>query len=217
MRTQKQKNKQSSDPNAWQNKRLTAVLYLELGPRTKRFLSDESPAWPGTKSLDPLAIDCPPVLSPNCSCPARTIINSRESYNASNSLLTSLESRLRRFEPLLPVVAIAGFTQGSGDQSYPTIADKTPPQRQRHRQLPAPAPRSSVPNSPPSRALRLPSSLQQLPATPYSNRSAMAAADSTSDKYEEVFEEGDTPKEAQTVQRIRANSTIMQLNKILGQ
>ncbi|KAK0754252.1 pyruvate carboxylase [Schizothecium vesticola] len=43
----------------------------------------------------------------------------------------------------------------------------------------------------------------------------MAAADSTSDKYEEVFEEGDTPKETQTVQRIRANSTIMQLNKIL--
>lgn len=33
---------------------------------------------------------------------------------------------------------------------------------------------------------------------------------------EEVFEEGDAPKEAQTVHRIRANSTIMQLNKILG-
>ncbi|KAL2183851.1 pyruvate carboxylase [Thermothelomyces heterothallicus CBS 203.75] len=32
---------------------------------------------------------------------------------------------------------------------------------------------------------------------------------------EEVFEEGDAPKEAQTVHRIRANSTIMQLNKIL--
>ena len=37
------------------------------------------------------------------------------------------------------------------------------------------------------------------------------------DKYEDVFEEGDVPKEAQTVHRIRANSTIMQLNKILGQ
>lgn len=34
-------------------------------------------------------------------------------------------------------------------------------------------------------------------------------------KYEDVFEEGDVPKEAQTVHRIRANSTIMQLNKIL--
>ena len=33
---------------------------------------------------------------------------------------------------------------------------------------------------------------------------------------DEVFEEGDAPKEAQTVHRIRANSTIMQLNKILG-
>ncbi len=35
--------------------------------------------------------------------------------------------------------------------------------------------------------------------------------------YEDVFEEGDIPKEAQTVHRIRANSTIMQLNKILGE
>lgn len=35
--------------------------------------------------------------------------------------------------------------------------------------------------------------------------------------YEDVFEEGDVPKEAQTVHRIRANSTIMQLNKILGE
>jgi len=44
------------------------------------------------------------------------------------------------------------------------------------------------------------------------------ATDNASDKYEEVFEEGDTaPKEAQSVHRIRANSTIMQLNKILGQ
>ncbi|KAL2147746.1 hypothetical protein VTI28DRAFT_7098 [Corynascus sepedonium] len=32
---------------------------------------------------------------------------------------------------------------------------------------------------------------------------------------EEVFEEGDAPKEAQTVHRIRANSTIMKVNKIL--
>ncbi|KAK3335783.1 pyruvate carboxylase [Cercophora scortea] len=41
------------------------------------------------------------------------------------------------------------------------------------------------------------------------------ASDSAVDKYEDVFEEGDIPKEAQTVHRIRANSTIMQLNKIL--
>ena len=34
---------------------------------------------------------------------------------------------------------------------------------------------------------------------------------------DDVFEEGDAPKEAQTVHRIRANSTIMQLNKILGE
>ena len=38
-----------------------------------------------------------------------------------------------------------------------------------------------------------------------------------SDKPAEVFEEGDAPKEAQTIHRIRANSTIMQLNKILGE
>ncbi len=37
------------------------------------------------------------------------------------------------------------------------------------------------------------------------------------EQYEEVFEEGDVPKEAQTIHRIRANSTIMQLNKILGE
>lgn len=43
------------------------------------------------------------------------------------------------------------------------------------------------------------------------------ASDKPADQYEEVFEEGDVPKEAQTVHRIRANSTIMQLNKILGQ
>lgn len=42
------------------------------------------------------------------------------------------------------------------------------------------------------------------------------ASDKPGDQYAEVFEEGDVPKEAQTVHRIRANSTIMQLNKILG-
>ncbi len=42
------------------------------------------------------------------------------------------------------------------------------------------------------------------------------SADNASEKYEEVFEDGDTPKRSQTVHRIRANSTIMQLNKILG-
>ncbi|AEO66192.1 f6316640-1d93-4121-8b56-94db85c28bca [Thermothielavioides terrestris] len=41
------------------------------------------------------------------------------------------------------------------------------------------------------------------------------AADKPLSNYEDVFEEGDAPKEAQTVHRIRANSTIMQLNKIL--
>ncbi|KAB5580204.1 carbamoyl-phosphate synthase L chain, ATP binding domain-containing protein [Coniochaeta sp. 2T2.1] len=35
------------------------------------------------------------------------------------------------------------------------------------------------------------------------------------DKYEEVFEEEEAPKEAQSVHRIRANSSIMQLKKIL--
>ena len=34
--------------------------------------------------------------------------------------------------------------------------------------------------------------------------------------FEEVFEDG-PPKEAQTIHRIRANSTIMQLKKILGE
>lgn len=43
------------------------------------------------------------------------------------------------------------------------------------------------------------------------------AADKPVSNYEDVFEEGDVPKEAQTVHRIRANSTIMQLNKILGE
>jgi pyruvate carboxylase len=43
----------------------------------------------------------------------------------------------------------------------------------------------------------------------------MAANQPVSNYDEDVFEEGDAPKEAQTVHRIRANSTIMQLNKIL--
>jgi pyruvate carboxylase len=43
------------------------------------------------------------------------------------------------------------------------------------------------------------------------------AADKAVSNYEEVFEEEDAPKEAQTVHRIRANSTIMHLNKILGE
>lgn len=43
------------------------------------------------------------------------------------------------------------------------------------------------------------------------------AADKPLSNYEDVFEEGEAPKEAQTVHRIRANSTIMQLNKILGE
>ncbi len=34
--------------------------------------------------------------------------------------------------------------------------------------------------------------------------------------FEDVFEEG-PPKEEQTIHRIRANSTIMQLKKILGE
>ncbi|KAL2019789.1 hypothetical protein VTK56DRAFT_9140 [Thermocarpiscus australiensis] len=41
------------------------------------------------------------------------------------------------------------------------------------------------------------------------------ATENAANKYEEVFEDGDVPKEAQTVHRIRANSTIMQLNKLL--
>ncbi len=45
----------------------------------------------------------------------------------------------------------------------------------------------------------------------------MAADQQPISNYEDVFEEGDIPKEAQTVHRIRANSTIMQLNKILGE
>lgn len=43
-------------------------------------------------------------------------------------------------------------------------------------------------------------------------------ADNGTEKLAEVFEEGDAPqKEAKSVHRIRANSTIMQLNKILGE
>jgi len=34
--------------------------------------------------------------------------------------------------------------------------------------------------------------------------------------YSEVFEEGQDARQAQTVHRIRANSSIMQLKKILG-
>ena len=41
------------------------------------------------------------------------------------------------------------------------------------------------------------------------------AADKPADAFEDVFEEGE-PQEAQTIHRIRANSTIMQLKKILG-
>lgn len=38
------------------------------------------------------------------------------------------------------------------------------------------------------------------------------------DNYEEVFDDdGPPPKEAASVHRIRANSTIMQLKKILGE
>ncbi|KAL1871885.1 pyruvate carboxylase [Diaporthe australafricana] len=43
----------------------------------------------------------------------------------------------------------------------------------------------------------------------------MAAITSNDKVPEEVFEEGEAPKEAQTIHRIRANSTIMQLSKIL--
>lgn len=45
----------------------------------------------------------------------------------------------------------------------------------------------------------------------------MAAATSNDRQVEEVFEEGEAPKQAQTIHRIRANSTIMQLSKILGE
>jgi len=41
------------------------------------------------------------------------------------------------------------------------------------------------------------------------------AADKVTPVFEDVFEEGE-PQEAQTIHRIRANSTIMQLKKILG-
>lgn len=42
----------------------------------------------------------------------------------------------------------------------------------------------------------------------------MADNQDNQDNREEVFEEGE-PKEARTVHRMRANSTIMQVNKIL--
>ena len=40
------------------------------------------------------------------------------------------------------------------------------------------------------------------------------ADNGTASQYEDVFEDGVAPP--QTIHRIRANSTIMQLNKILG-
>ncbi len=45
----------------------------------------------------------------------------------------------------------------------------------------------------------------------------MAADKPTTEKYEEVFEDEEAPKEAQSMHRIRANSSIMQLKKILGE
>jgi hypothetical protein len=36
------------------------------------------------------------------------------------------------------------------------------------------------------------------------------------DKFEEAVSDGEAPKEAQSISRIRANSSIMQLKKILG-
>lgn len=42
------------------------------------------------------------------------------------------------------------------------------------------------------------------------------AADKPTEKYEEVFEEGEAPKGSQSMHRLRANSSIMQLKKILG-
>lgn len=43
------------------------------------------------------------------------------------------------------------------------------------------------------------------------------ATDQHPSKYEDVFEDGDASRETKSVQRIRANSTIMQVNKILGE
>lgn len=43
------------------------------------------------------------------------------------------------------------------------------------------------------------------------------AAEKPADTYEEVFEDEEAPKEAQSMHRIRANSSIMQLKKILGE
>lgn len=42
------------------------------------------------------------------------------------------------------------------------------------------------------------------------------AQDKPVDTFEEVFEDEEAPKEAQSMHRIRANSSIMQLKKILG-
>jgi hypothetical protein len=42
------------------------------------------------------------------------------------------------------------------------------------------------------------------------------AEDKPVDTFEEVFEDEEAPKEAQSMHRIRANSSIMQLKKILG-
>lgn len=42
-----------------------------------------------------------------------------------------------------------------------------------------------------------------------------AAKDAAGEDTEDVFEEGMAPKEAQTIHHIRANSSIMQLKKIL--
>lgn len=89
---------------------------------------------------------------------------------------------------------------------------------------PASTPPSHPPPSP-SAALDsfflLPPSLppdSSLPPTAKSHPNCLTmAADKPVSNYEDVFEEGDVPKEAQTVHRIRANSTIMQLNKILGE
>lgn len=44
---------------------------------------------------------------------------------------------------------------------------------------------------------------------------SMAAEGAADARYEDVFEDGPPPKEAQTIHHIRANSSIMQMNKIL--
>lgn len=62
--------------------------------------------------------------------------------------------------------------------------------------------------------------LPELDCLLFSNNPRRARYESTiilmaDNKFEEVFEDG-PPKEARTVHRMRANSTIMQINKILG-